>query len=140
MQRTISLFLLLIILLAGMNPVLSMHYCGGDLFSVSIADSNENDHSCCAGKGAGEESAVTCEDCCDLQQVQLSTDDYNHQQVQQIDSGLLHPAFTYIWVALYNLVNPVEMDDTILARHYFPPQGLNRLNIDLLTSICIYRI
>jgi len=142
-------------LVVGVHPVLAMHFCAGDLYSVSLANDNQQDHSCCEGMKdmpkddcANEAqshdilpSSFTGMDknCCDFEQVELSTDDFNHQ-VQQFNLNNILPSFDNVWLVLHSIFNHIEPDNSAIVQHIFPPGGLNRLNTDLLTYICIYRI
>lgn len=154
MRRIISIFLLLTMLVMGAHPVLAMHFCEGKLFSVNLTDTQQG-HSCC-----GSMSKMSEEDCdnklqakkdiasvfssnkagcCDFRQVRLSTDDFNNQQ-HQFNLNNIQLSFDNVWMVLYSVLNYSGSDYSVTTQHIFPPGGLNKLNIDLLTYICIYRI
>jgi hypothetical protein len=134
-------------LMAGAHPVFFMHYCGEKISSVSLT--SENINPCCcenavamshAGHAGTESSSVTQShtSCCHIQKVPVSTDDY--QQQTQLNISTVLPAFDSTWITLHHLSGHIEPDNTRTIRHLFPPGGLNRQGIDLLASICIYRI
>ncbi|MFC4675043.1 hypothetical protein [Dysgonomonas termitidis] len=155
MRRFISIFLSLIILVVGAHPVLAMHFCAGDLFSVNLTKANQQNHFCCEKmenmptEDCGSKShshhkphsAFTEEhdNCCTFKQVKLSTDDFNHQ-IQQSSLNNILPSFFNVWFVLYSAVNYLESDSSVIVQHIFPPGGLDKLNIDLLAYICTYRI
>ncbi|MBF0762034.1 hypothetical protein IR148_13395 [Dysgonomonas mossii] len=155
MKRFSSVLLSLIILVAGAHPVLAMHFCAGDFYSVDLAKPNQSNHSCCDKmedmskencEGGSQshhksDSSLTEEhgNCCTFKHVKLSTDDYDYQ-VQQSSLNNIQPFFTTIWFVLYSALNYFEFDSSVIVQRIFPPGGLDKLNIDLLTYICIYRI
>lgn len=156
MKRIIAVFLLFLMLLVGIRPVLAMHFCHGNLSSVSFINDGLTDKSCCAStdhrqhktserNGEANDNASTPlisdihKNCCDFQKIELSTDDYNHH-ADQLSLNTLYPTFDNVSLILNYLANCINPDETIIAQHIFPPEGLNKLTLDLLTFICIYRI
>lgn len=161
MKRIVSIFLLLLMLVVGAHPVLAMHFCEGNLYSVSILNNDiekpccaanmesmsqpEETDSCCAensdGKSHQEESRLSKShnDCCAIQKIKISTDDYQRQE-KQLNIGHVIPSFDNVWFTLNYILNSIEPDNTIEIRQIFPPGGLTKQHIDLLTYICIYRI
>ncbi|MBN9303004.1 MULTISPECIES: hypothetical protein [Dysgonomonas] len=158
MKRFLSVLLsliTLIILVAGAHPVLAMHFCAGDFYSVNLAKPNQTNHSCCdkmknmskdncenEPKSDHTSQTSLVEDynnCCSFNHVQLSTDDYNYQ-VQQTNLNNTLPFFINVWFVFYSIFKDFEFDSTVTIKHIFPPGGLSKLNIDLLSYICIYRI
>jgi hypothetical protein len=132
-----------------------MHFCAGELFSVNLTKTNQQNHSCCEKmenmpkedcesnslSHYKSHSAFTGErgNCCTFKQVKLSTDDFNHQ-VQQSNLNNILPSFLNTWFVLYSVFSYLEFDNSVIIQRIFPPGGLNKLNIDLLSYICIYRI
>lgn len=153
MKKVISIFLLLLMLVIGTHPVLAMHYCAGKLYSFGVL-SNEIEKSCCedmeevpqqednschtTSKAQEHNVLLSHENCCDIQKIELSTDDYQHQ-VQQFNLNNVLPSFEHVWLAPYLLI-PTEDEGITKTGQYFPPGGLSLQNVDLLTYICIYRI
>ena len=154
MRRIVSIILLLTMLVAGIQPVLAMHFCEGELRSVGLIN-NKQDHSCCgkitkmieencdnvspfykvtSSAYSGEEGT-----CCDFQQVKLSTDEFD-RHLQQFNFNNIHPSFENVWLVPYSALNSLESEFPVTVQHTFPPGGLNKLHVDLLTYICTYRI
>lgn len=144
-------------LVVGVHPTLAMHFCGGKLHSVDFV-SEQTENSCCSGmmKDLPQQIESSCiedeesdisqisnahRECCNVQKIQISTDNYC-QQTQQLNVANILPSFDNIWFTVnYMLICQwIESDNSAVAKHIFPPEGLNRQNIDLLTYICIYRI
>jgi len=140
-------------LVVGTHPVLAMHFCAGELYSFGVLNS-DIEKSCCGEMEISQQEDDSChnttqktqehnnnilpshENCCDIQKVEFSTDDY---QVQQFNLSKILLSFENVWFTL-NLLIPTEIDDTTKNSQNFPPGGFSLLNIDLLTYICIYRI
>ena len=155
MKRIVSISLTLIMLIAGAHPIVAMHFCNGDLHSVYLAGTDRPTTSCCGNmqgmsqKNSGDKTqsrntqSSTLDgsgaNCCDFKQVEISTDNYN-RQVQQSDQRDIQPCLQVAWLFLYSPDIPVEPNHLTDAQHTFPPGGLNKLNQDLLSYICIYRI
>lgn len=159
MRRIISIFLLFTMLVTGAQPVLAMHFCEGKLYSVNLSN-NEQDCSCCKEatcemmtkvpegsygnpfqfhKGASSVYSSMKDNCCDFNRVKLSTDDFNNH-LQQFNFNNIQPSFENVWLVLYSDLNSPEFESPVTVRHTFPPGGLNKLHVDLLAYICIYRI
>ncbi|MDR1402796.1 MAG: hypothetical protein LBJ60_03725 [Tannerellaceae bacterium] len=140
MKRVASIFLTLIMLVAGVHPVMTMHFCAGDLYSVHLFSMDRQGRSCCE-KTADMPSAYAGAKggCCDFKQVELSTDDFN-LEAQHVNPNGVQPLVVCLWPALCSVSGYTEPVDMASVRHVFPPGGLRRLNIDRLAYICIYRI
>ncbi|KAA6333511.1 hypothetical protein EZS27_018084 [termite gut metagenome] len=147
MRRIISILLILVMLVAGAHPAFAIHFCGGKLHSVGLMTS-ESVRPCCGENTAADalysgqrESLSVTEShtsCCHIQKVQISTDDYQRQA--QLNTPPVLPAFDSAWIILNYISNWIEPDKSLIIQHLFPPGGLSRQNIDVLASICIYRI
>ncbi|WP_139785137.1 hypothetical protein [Parabacteroides sp. Marseille-P3160] len=147
MKRIISIFLLLVMLVVGLQPVLNMHFCGGDLLSVSIVERSDEGGCCCADKGhepkaeSNEASSLFLanehRNCCVQQQIEIATDQY---QVQSFELSKLLLSLNHIWLAWDYTINYINPGHSVSIQHLFPPGGLNKLNLDLLAFVCVYRI
>lgn len=146
-------------LVVGAHPILAMHFCGGNLYSVGILDDTMNksccatmenmaqpkNDSCCSDDQTASSSQKNHQEykshdaCCDIQKVQLSTDDYQHQD-RQFNLSHILPSLEHVWFTLNYMFNFVEPNTTVSIGQTFPPGGLSKQHIDLLTYICIYRI
>lgn len=146
-------------LVTGAQPVLAMHFCEGKLYSVNLSN-DEQDCSCCKDavcemtakvseenydnpfqfhKGASSVYSSVKDNCCDFKKVKLSTDDFNHH-LQQFNFNNIQLSFENVWLVPYPALNSPESEFSVTVEHIFPPGGLNKLHVDLLTYICTYRI
>lgn len=143
MRKGVAILLTMIMLLIGIQPVLSLHLCGGTLFSVSLFDEISAVSCCDMPEPATTEDnpaiAVYQPDCCDFQSLKLATDDFSHDAEQYILRNQT-PVTGPLWAVIYALLEQIPFDQPLTHRQLFPPAGLSRLTADLLTLICIYRL
>jgi len=152
MKKGVAILLTVIMLLTGIQPVLSLHLCAGTLFSAGFFEEAESSICCDEpmedatqtsseknNPTAGSDIVVYQEDCCEFQTFEISTDDFSRDVEQQTIHSLT-PLTGATWAVMTSLFTPVIPDNLLTVRHYFPPAGLSRLTTDLLTFICNYRI
>lgn len=142
MKKLLSIFMLSIMLIVGIGPTLGMHFCGKKLHSVEVL-SPQNKKSCCTkttdSAQTNNESEIAHKDCCETHKVQIATDTYQLQErVLNIAPlvGLLQPD----WFTTNYRLLLVERDTTTIAKAYFPPDGFDVKDADVLSFICILRI
>lgn len=143
MRKGIAILLTSIMLLTGIQPVLSLHLCGGSLFSVSLLDETAPVACCDLPEPAAPLATPGIvnyhADCCDFQSLELSTDDFSVETDQQTHRNQT-PVTVTLWAAIRSLLHQVLPDEPQPLRHLFPPAGLGRLTTSLLTLNCIYRL
>lgn len=158
MSRTTAILLLPIMMIFAIQPVIAVHYCAGELQSLNLfaqhaatdinpayAAGRGDNHFCCdvhrpATGHHDYEWYNTGDRCCDIQLLELTTDDYQNK-VEQPASRLLPLSFDTvgaILTRLYKLSDPLT--DIRTPHPDFPPEGLFLKDVSLLTYICIYRI
>jgi hypothetical protein len=154
MKKGVAILMAAIMLLTGIQPVLSLHLCAGTLFSVSIFDEADN-NPCCDEpmeltchttqekneflKGSSSNINSYRNDCCEFQTIEISTDEFSRDAAQQTTHNLTQLTAT-TWAVIHSLLHPVIADNSLTIRQLFPPVGLSRITTDLLTFICICRI
>jgi hypothetical protein len=135
MKRILSILLMSLMLVVAIRPMMLTHFCMDSLVSVKVGIGSEDASCCCKHAQDGIHKK-----CCTLQKVTLSTDDYNYQPLQ-IDWHKVVPSFELLlpvlneWCSTY-----LYVDKDSQSSHAFPPGGLNKLNLNLLTYICVFRI
>lgn len=162
MKKVTAIFLLLMMMLSGVQPVLAMHFCGNELYSFSLVQTAVNLHCCCDNVEQTVEQTEkqtpktanipvggphhTCilgeanETCCVTQLLTIDTDDYQgktEQLVSRMASISFDDAFALL-IPLFRLSEPET--NTLSFFQDFPPKGLFLQDVSLLTYICIYRI
>jgi hypothetical protein len=144
MKRVIAIFFLFVMAIAGgVRPVFVMHYCGDKLYAVSLIK-HEFIKPCSKSAVADTLLQSDCQlikspACCHIQEMQISTDNYLHQ-IQQLNVIHILPVFDSVWITLNYPSDRINFDKLLIAQRFFPPGGISKQNIDLLTSICIFRI
>ncbi|KAA6314677.1 hypothetical protein EZS27_034743 [termite gut metagenome] len=145
MKRVVSIFLFLVILIIGLQPTLTIHFCGGELYSVDLM-TGESVGLCC-GKNTDDTSnhnhakpllTKPHTSCCHIQKIQISTDNYLRQA--RLNTTPVLPVYNNAWIVLNYMANRIESDNSFTIQHLFPPGGLNKQSIDVLAYMCIYRI
>lgn len=143
MREGVAILLTMIMLLTGIQPVLSLHLCGGNLFSVSLVEEVAPLSCCDIPETATPENSPAFStyhaDCCDFQSLELSTDDFNHE-VDQQNHRSQTPVTVPLWAVIQSLLHQVLPDEPQPLLQLYPPAGLGRLTTNLLTLICIYRL
>lgn len=158
MNRAAAILLLPIMIIFAIQPVIALHYCGGELrqfnlFSqhtatdVSPIDGSNRgiNHSCCDAPKTNTSTHnngrhILGDHCCDTQLLVLTTDDYQAKAEKTI-SRILPLSLEYqadISTRLFKLAIPLT--DPQSFNTDFPPEGLFLKDVSLLTYICIYRI
>lgn len=153
MKRALSILFLNIMMLVAIQPIVAMHFCGGELHSFELLQ-GDNNHSCCipVQEELGKSDDGIChydvdlniemmaDECCDFDVVEVSTDNFQ----QQANRFNLLSLFTIVennWFTINNLfeLNQPEID-TKDSEDEFPPKGLFMEDVSILNYICIYRI
>jgi len=154
MKKGVAILMTAIMLLTGIQPVLSLHLCAGTLYSVEFYEEIASSR-CCesatevatpASSAANQSAAGSSSDimalqaeCCVFQTIDISTDDFNRDAAQQsIHNPTQLTGAT--WAVVTSLLYRIIPDNSLIIRHHFPPVGLSRLTTDLLSYICSYRI
>ena len=138
MKKTLAIFLLQLMLVIGALPAVAMHFCGGELRAVGVFN-DVAEQTCCSSASQPEHGvSLRSEGCCDIQIVELTTDDYHHTAGQS-DLNKILPLFKTVWQGANSLARVVD-EGAIKTSSYFPPGGFGLHGVDLLTFICIYRI
>jgi hypothetical protein len=125
MKRILSILLLMILLLAAVQPTLVFHYCGKTLHSIALGQ----DH-----------SKHTCDgSCCSDYKVTIATDDFQvaRQAGIEIPSLALSPIF---FVLSGDVLHGYDLTASHSIQHIFPPGGFVKHCADILSLICIFRI
>ena len=127
MKRLISVFLLSLITITAVQPTVVFHYCKGKLHSVGIV------------KGGLPPSCCGKCNCCSNEIIKITTDDYQIQQEVLIEAFplLLKPV---LYIITDCFLSGYQSLHSPLPPPNFPPGGLARHTVDLLTLICIFRI
>ncbi|KAA6343583.1 hypothetical protein EZS27_008752 [termite gut metagenome] len=140
MKRVISIFLLFVMASVGIRPIFVMHYCGDKLYATGLIR-HEIIKPCCDADMSlqSDYPLIKSPACCHIQGIQISTDDYLHQ-TQPLNVIHTLSVFDSVWITLNYLWDGIKFDKLLIAQRLFPPGGISKQHIDLLTSICAFRI
>lgn len=157
MKKGFAVFFLHVMLLVAIQPVISLHFCKGELHSVDLMKANLS--SCCEIPAKESQvlvdfdtldqpysnqnhnnSQLTDTECCDFEAIKFSTDNYQNQIQQPVSLKSLQLIQT-LGVALINtLPRQGFFTETGFHAKIFPTTGILLQDVSLLTYICTYRI
>lgn len=155
MKQFTAAFLLFIMLIVTTDPVVAMHFCGGEFLDLQLF-SVEHDDNCCHALPintpiASETTDASCcttdiptlpveetfsEICCEYEVTQVNSDVYQMQQVtSQVPTLKAITLLTSLinWQAIIQL--PVIQ--TINHTLKFPPVGRFLADMDTVSFICV---
>ena len=137
-RRIISIFLAVVMLFASSQVSVAFHYCGGELHSVMLSDTEADD--CCGERDCtpvqNTESTFQETPCCSNHIEQINIDDFQVSKQYNVKSDLsffaaIAPAICEYYTYKHSVIQqifPLGTDELIKSR------------ADILTSICIFRI
>lgn len=130
MKRSAYISLVILILIIAIQPVVSVHYCHGDIESFDINTTQTK--TCCDQM---PEEGISVEDCCDEETLVLSTDNYQLPKVQSnID-------YSSLFVFIHNNLHTSLLFDSELKQEQFIPfDTLFEKALNRLSYICVYKI
>lgn len=141
MNKVISIFLLITLLIFGAHPVLAMHFCGENLHSVGM---NSKVDDCCANDNAPEKRdshqvRLVGQDCCHSEHIAYLTDNYNlsPDAVSLVSHIMPLSVITYPQNLLFT---SFSLNKGRLDLPQYPPNGCLFQNTDILTYIRIFQI
>ena len=138
MKRFTAIFSLIIMLITAIQPVIAMHYCGNELSSLQIYQTNGIEDFCCDDI-EHQDASISDSSCCETEVMKLSTDEYETKTVQpEVRRSPI--SIDLLGHAIIDQLNTTEPDsNTQLTALKFPPKGLYLEDVNILTYICIYR-
>jgi hypothetical protein len=141
MKRIASISLLLLMLVAAVQPTLALHFCGGSLHSVNLL--NGAGKSCCKGEMQSEQQPSNgisfSQNCCSNQTIELATDVFQTSQ-QELNIDAQTFSFVPFPVLSNNDRNANEPEYILVFQQKFPPGGLAKTHADMLSLVCSFLI
>ena len=139
MKRFTAIFLFVVLLITSIQPIIAMHYCGDELNSFQLYQTNAIEDFCCDDL-EHREAAISDSSCCETEVMKLSTDEYETKTVQP-EVRISAISIDLLGRAIIDQLITTESDsNTLLTTLKFPPKGLYLDDVSILTYICIYRI
>ena len=139
MKKFTAIFLFVVMLITSIQPIIAMHYCGDEINSLQIYQTNGIEDICCDDI-EHHEAVISDSSCCETEVMKLSTDEYETKTVQP-EVRISAISFDLLSHAIIDQLGTTESDfSTLLTTLKFPPKGLYLDDVSILTYICIYRI
>ena len=139
MKKFTAIFLFVVMLITSIQPIIAMHYCGDELNSLQIYQTNGIEDICCDDI-EHHEAVISDSSCCETEVVKLSTDEYQTKSIQP-ELRIYPLSIDVLGYAVINQLNTDEpVSNTFLTTLKFPTKGLYLDDVSILTYICIYRI
>lgn len=148
MKRLLSFILLLFVLTVSVHPIITLHFCKGDLHSFTVMAKNEA-NACCVSSDRNENSnfdilsinlTESSESCCSFQKVEIITDNFT---LEHTNTTIQKPfAFSYIPMAalIDYLINLFTPEAIIESNNHISPNGWYNTTLKFLSYICVYRL
>ena len=148
MKRLLSFILLLFVLTVSVHPIITLHFCKGDLHSFTVIANNEV-NACCVSSDRNENSnfdilsinlTESSESCCSFQKVEIITDNFT---LEHTNTTIQKPiAFSYIPMAalIDYLINLFTPEAIIESNNHISPNGWYNTTLKFLSYICVYRL
>ena len=148
MKRILTSILVLLVLTLSVHPILTLHFCQGELYSFTMNATNKAD-ACCISSDVPESNKFntlttnlieSSESCCSFQNVEIITDNFI---VEHTNTTIQKPfSFSYLPVSgiLNYLINLFTPDAIIKSNNPISPIGLYSTTLRFLSYICVYRL
>ena len=147
-KRILTSLLLVLVLTMSVHPIITLHFCNGDLHSFTMGAANEAT-ACCILSDVAENNhfdtlstnlTESSDSCCSFQNVEIITDNFT---VDQTNTTIQKPVtFTFIHASaiLDYLINLFTPEAIIKSSHPISPIGLRSTTLKFLSYICVYRL
>lgn len=139
MKRITAIFSLIVMMIVAIQPVIAMHYCGNELSSLQIYQTNGVGDFCCEGTDY-HDVLISDNFCCETEMIKLSTDEYQTKTEQSELRVSPISTDTLGYTLISQLITNKSEANSFLTSLKFPTKGLYLEDVSILTYICIYRI
>jgi hypothetical protein len=126
MKKGITSLLLLLVLVATVQPTVALHFCGGHFHSIAIGSPRK---SCCGEAMKG---------CCSTYTIEITTDHFqlpDQTPDLKAESLIIQPV-----VFLTDIIRIYTITTSSLIQTVFPPGQLVQSGMEILIRICILLI
>lgn len=148
MKRILTSILILLVLTLSAHPILSMHFCQGELQSFNIHTLNKSNACCMTSAIEDVENNITTlpssgiqtdNICCSTSNLEVVTDSFIQNNNETIRTSILSNYISgwFIFNYLFNIATP---DTTVQSNLNYFSQGFFLKTLDFLSLVCIYRI
>ena len=147
MKRILTSILVLLVLTLSVHPILTLHFCQGELHSFTVVTENES-NACCVLSNITENNNLdiqssnfieSSDSCCSYTNLELATDNFILNSSKSIQTPNILTSITG-WFVINYLIN-LALPDTIINTNFnFLSYGFYLKTLDFLSLICTYRI
>lgn len=138
MKRITAILLSMFVLLLAIHPAIMLHFCSGNLASISIMES-QTMSGCCPDEQNQDEASIQIGDnCCQDYTFELSIDDYTPQSnISQVDFQVFyHLIFLNTFATSFDCVAESRLPSEYKNGHPI----LYETGRDVLSRFCVYII
>ncbi len=147
-KRISTSVLLLVVLTLSLHPIITLHFCQGDLHSFKVVSKSET-KACCVLSDIAENNNLdtqstnlieSSESCCSFLNVKVITDNFTSEHTT---TTIQKPtAFSYFQMSaiLNYLINLFSIDTLPVSNNYLTPPVLYNTTLKFLAHICVYRL
>lgn len=148
MKRILTSILLLVVLTLSVHPIITLHFCKGDLHSLTVVSKNEA-NACCISSDITENNnfdtlsnnlTVSSESCCSSKKMEIITDNFI---LEHTNTTIQKPStFSYFQLSaqLNYLINLFTPETILKSNNPLSPPGLYSTTLRFLSYICVYRL
>ena len=140
--------LILLVLTFSVHPIITLHFCNGDLHSFSLTSISET-NTCCASSTISENITFekytnniinSSETCCTIENVEFLTDNFTVEQTNTTTHKPVTSILIHASAILDYLISLFTSDAIIKSNHPISPIGLRSTTLKFLSYICVYRL
>ena len=147
-KRVLTSMLLLVVLTLSVHPIITLHFCNGDLHSYTVVSKSET-NACCVLSNITENNNLdthstnlieSSESCCSFQKVEIITDNFT---VDLTNTTIQEPTtFSYFQMSavLNYLINLFTHETILISNNPISTIGLYSTTLRFLSYICVYRL
>ena len=147
-KRVLTSMLLLVVLTLSLHPVITLHFCKGDLHSFTMVSESEA-NTCCALSYSNENNnsdtpstnlIESSDNCCTSQNVEIITDNFTIEHTNTTIQKSSTFSYFQISAILNYLINLFTPETILTSNYHLSPQGLYSNTLRFLSFICVYRL
>ena len=130
LKRKAYITLIFLVLIIAIQPIISVHYCHGEIDSVNFTNSHVTN--CCDDN---PEDGIYMGECCNEETVAISTDNYQAPKIYSVIGFV-----SSFMVILNNLFLSESLSVVVKRERIYSFESLFDKALDRLSYICVYKI
>lgn len=153
-KRISTSILVLLVLTLSVHPIITLHFCNGDLHSYALFEKAEA-NACCMSSNLSENDSFetlsinltesidlteTYGSCCSFQKVEIVGDNFTLENTNTTIQKPVSIAYTSMSAIVNYLINLFTPDGIIKKKNPISPIGLHSNTLKFLSLISVYRL